>query len=89
MRVTNARGGESYHNFDAAYDVTLYEGGSRIQRGDHPAYTTSGNIGRSFGLEWGGGWQHPDMPHFQMTGGLTEVQMRARYEAGRDIYTGR
>jgi peptidoglycan L-alanyl-D-glutamate endopeptidase CwlK len=90
MRVTNARGGESFHNFGAAYDVTLYRGGSRIQRGDDPAYTTSGVIGRTFGLEWGGDWRtFRDMPHFQLTGGQTEAQMRARFEAGLDIYTGR
>ena len=86
--VTNAQGGESFHNFGAAYDVTMYRDGQPIQRGDDPAYQTSGIMGEAAGMEWGGRWNHPDMPHFQQTDGQTPAEMRQRYENGQDIYTG-
>jgi hypothetical protein len=46
--VTNAQGGESFHNFEAAYDVTMYRDGQPMKRGDDPAYKTSGIMGEAW-----------------------------------------
>ena len=68
-RVTNARGGESYHNFGRAIDVVpLDEGGSP----DWSAGTIDGGwerlgeLGEDQGLDWGGNWNSfQDRPHFE------------------------
>lgn len=67
-RVTNARGGESNHNFATAYDVGFFNGPNYIE--DGPEYDIAGRIGMEVGLEWGGTWTSPvDRPHFQYPGG--------------------
>lgn len=64
-KVTNAVGGQSYHNYKVAADfcfvsATPYEG----------PWQMFGEVGESFGLEWGGRWKSfPDRPHLQMTYG--------------------
>ncbi len=65
--VTNAKGGESYHNYRLAFDVVqMINGKPNWER--IPNYI--GSLGDSFGFEWGGNWQSIiDYPHFQMTFG--------------------
>ena len=64
-RVTNAKGGESNHNFGVAFDVGVFEGNAYLD--DSPAYDAVGAIGASIGLEWGGHWiSLVDKPHFQL-----------------------
>ena len=41
-------------------------------------WETLGQIADSMGVEWGGRWRHPDIPHFQYTGGITLAQARAQ-----------
>jgi peptidoglycan LD-endopeptidase CwlK len=74
--VTNARGGESYHNFGLAVDVVpltdnggIDWGASQLEDG----WSTIGNYGAATGLEWGGNWESfVDRPHFRDTlGGMT------------------
>jgi len=67
--VTNARAGQSYHNWQCAFDVAFREG-ARITY--HGPWEKIGAIGEALGLEWGGRWQSfPDRPHFQLTLGYT------------------
>lgn len=67
--VTNARGGDSYHNWGLAFDAVIYENG-RISNNINE-YKKMGQIGQRVGLEWGGTFKSiVDLPHFQYTFGL-------------------
>ena len=73
--VTNARGGQSYHNFGLAIDVAPVQGG-RVNPNAYPS-DRSVTIGKALGWEWGGGWRRfKDRPHFQMTGGGSLDELR-------------
>lgn len=64
--VTNAKGGESYHNFAVSFDVVDRKKGYDIN------WELVGKIGKTLGLEWGGDWtSFPDRPHFQYTAGFS------------------
>ena len=69
-KVTNAKGGYSYHNYGLAFDcVPIINKKAQWNRVD--LYNTMGEIGKSLGLEWGGDFKSiKDRPHFQWTGGL-------------------
>ena len=75
-RVTNARGGQSYHNYGLAFDVVEMNNG-RANWNTTPAnWNRIRDIGQRFGLEWGGSWtSFVDRPHFQMTFGHTTRQL--------------
>ncbi len=67
--ITNARGGESFHNYGLAFDVYYHITGSVHYKA---ILTLAGHMGQELGLEWGGNWETlVDMPHFQWSGGLT------------------
>lgn len=76
-KVTNARGGFSYHNFGIAWDIGIFDAdGKYMTQSDD--YEKAGAIGRSLGLEWGGDWPGiVDMPHFQCKSSLKIADMRA------------
>lgn len=84
-KVTNAKAGESFHNYGCAIDVIfLDKNGRRTYNGDWEALS---KIGKRCGLEWGGTWGQignvvndslytedsnlgfVDQPHFQYTAG--------------------
>lgn len=67
--VTNAKGGQSFHNWRVAFDVAFLKDGKATYEGD---WGKVGAIGESLGLEWGGRWDAIlDRPHFQYAGGYT------------------
>ena len=76
--VTNARAGESWHNYRCAVDAVPLLGG-KPQWGDASRYKRMGEIAESCGLEWAGRWTGKlrEEAHFQYTGGLTLAQLRA------------
>ena len=70
--VTNARAGQSLHNWKCAFDfVPVVDGKARWD--DKSAYATCGNIAESLGLEWAGRWTGKlrETAHCQYTGGLS------------------
>lgn len=79
--VTNARGGQSWHNWRCAYDVVPLRNGKPVwgtTGEDLKLWKRVGEIGKACGLEWGGDWkQLRDLPHFQWTGGLTLADLQA------------
>jgi hypothetical protein len=78
--VTNAKGGESYHNFGLAIDVVEMVDGQANWNADWPAI---GGLGKALGFEWGGDWfGFKDRPHFQMTGGRSLEELRELKAAG-------
>lgn len=77
--VTDAQGGDSYHNWGLAFDCAPAINGV-IQWNDTAAFTKMGRLGEQVGLEWGGHWttfaiQIVDLPHFQYTFGLSTEQL--------------
>jgi peptidoglycan LD-endopeptidase CwlK len=64
-KVTNAKGGESNHNFGIAFDIGVFDGATYL--GESPSYDAVGVLGKEVGLEWGGDWASiVDKPHFQL-----------------------
>ena len=74
-RVTNAKGGQSYHNWRVAFDVVPLRGGKPVwgtSGEDGKLWQAIGEIGEEIGLEWAGRWKtFKEFPHFQYTGGLS------------------
>ena len=66
--VTNAKCGQSSHNYQLAVDVAEYKDGKPWWNSTN--WEQIGRIGESVGLEWGGRWtSFIDKPHFQDLGG--------------------
>ena len=73
-KVTNARGGYSWHNFGLAADYAFIINGKVTWNGPWDVF---GRVARNCGLEWGGSWtKFKDRPHVQMTRGKSLAQMR-------------
>lgn len=72
-KVTNAKGGQSLHNYRVAYDVVPLRNGKPVWATtgeDGKLWETVGELGESVGLEWAGRWvKFREYPHFQFTGG--------------------
>jgi len=80
--VTYSKGGQSFHNYGAAYDVVILENNKAVWKS--PLYKKIGEIGEGLGLIWGGrfgeskqgagdGW---DAPHFQLKGRLEDFKAK-------------
>lgn len=82
--VTDARGGQSYHNFGLAFDVLVLDAMGKAHWSDsHPGWRQAGLTGEALGLEWGGSWTgFKDLPHFQYTGGLDLDRCRTLFGSG-------
>jgi len=83
--VTNARGGESLHQYRLTFD---------IHQNNNPAgafananfFATAGRIWRDMGGSWGGDWaSFPDRPHMEFTNGLTLRQLQNGTVMSNDI----
>lgn len=74
--VTNARGGESYHNYGLAVDIVpTDQNGKPTWQASQAVWETIGRAGERQGLEWGGRWgSFPDTPHFQFRGPTKEAK---------------
>jgi peptidoglycan L-alanyl-D-glutamate endopeptidase CwlK len=82
---TNARAGESFHNFGMAFDIELLDCGRVTWDSRHPGWRIAGEIGSGLGLLWGGHWKTiKDLPHFEIRGRLTLQECRALYPSGLD-----
>lgn len=80
--VTNAKGGQSFHNFGLAIDVVEIKNGKALW--NNPNWNKIGRIGKSVGFEWGGDWtSFKDKPHFQYTFGNRLATLRDRYNKGK------
>lgn len=78
LRVTNAKGGESYHNFGVAVDVVpdmVGDNAPFIPDWDekHPSWKRIIAVAESLGLTCGADWRTlPDFPHVQLVGRFPE-----------------
>lgn len=78
--VTNAKGGESYHNYGLAIDFALRTPEGDVvwdmERDDNgngkPDWLEVVELAKELGFTWGGDWANfPDYPHLQMDFGLS------------------
>jgi len=80
-KVTNARGGQSNHNFGVAWDIGIFQGGQYL--GESPLYAQVATIGKGLGLEWGGDWaRFRDEPHFQVVREDNLNEVAAKFQEG-------
>jgi peptidoglycan L-alanyl-D-glutamate endopeptidase CwlK len=97
--VTNAKGGQSLHNYGLALDIALikdtngdgtYETSSWEDTVDFDKDGTADwmeivKIFKRSGWEWGGDWKFKDRPHFQKTFGHSWKTLLAKYKASQFI----
>lgn len=94
--VTNAKGGQSIHNYHLAWDIVLL-----LDKDNNGTFETAvwntvidfDNDGiadwmeavkhfESIGATWGGRWRFSDKPHFQMDFGHNWKSLKALYKKG-------
>lgn len=82
--VTNAKAGQSWHNFGLAFDIVVLDSMGKVDwDASHPGWQKAAELGKSVGLEWGGDWKRfKDLPHFQYTGGLNLARCRELHSRG-------
>lgn len=70
-KVTNAKAGQSFHNYKVAFDFVPIRHG-KAQWNDLALFQQCGEIAESCGLEWAGRWKaFKELAHCQYTGGLS------------------
>ena len=80
--VTCAKAGKSWHNWKRAFDVVPLVNGKPVWN-DLVLWDRIGKIGEANGLEWAGRWVHfRELPHFQMTEGLSLDGLLAAHPKG-------
>ena len=81
MRVTNARAGQSWHNWRCALDFVPTVAG-KPQRNDLATFARCGAIAEAVGFEWVGRWKtFRVLAHIQYTARLS----LADFQAGRTL----
>ena len=89
-KVTNARGGQSIHNYGLAFDVVILR--DKDNNGTFESIDWDINSEyfkivvayfKSKGYEWGGDWKNfKDYPHFQKSFGYTWQQLKKKVDSG-------
>ncbi|MBX9597217.1 MAG: M15 family metallopeptidase [Burkholderiales bacterium] len=75
--VTNARGGDSIHNYRLAFDFVPLQDG-KPEWSDIDLFKQCGAVAMLIGLEWGGEWVHfKDYPHCQYLNGITLTELKS------------
>lgn len=100
QRVTNSKGGQSYHNYGLAFDMALmydkdgngtWEALSWDQKTDgdkdsHPDWLEVVEVFEAAGYVWGGRFHSiPDAPHFEKTFGHNWRALLALHNGGKFI----
>jgi peptidoglycan L-alanyl-D-glutamate endopeptidase CwlK len=80
--VTNAKAGQSFHNYRVAFDFVPIVGGKCVWN-DAGLFAKCGRIAQSLGLEWAGAWagKFKETAHCQFTGGL----LLADFQKGKTL----
>jgi peptidoglycan L-alanyl-D-glutamate endopeptidase CwlK len=96
-KVTNARGGQSYHNFGQAIDIVLLVDKDKNGTFETASWETNVDfdgdgvadwmevvkIFKLHGWAWGGDWKFIDKPHFEKTFGYSVKQLDAMVKTNR------
>jgi hypothetical protein len=90
QKVTNAKGGQSYHNYGLAIDLCVLDTKDADKDGDTKEVLWSYDnaalspIAAKHGIEWGGNWQSTkDRPHFQISYGYSWQQLLDLHNANK------
>ncbi len=79
--VTNAKPGDSWHNWGRAFDIVPLRNGKPVwgtTGADLDLWHRLGDIGEACGLEWAGRWRtFREFPHFQDTLGASLAALKA------------
>lgn len=100
-KVTNAKGGQSYHNFGLAFDIVLLKDSKGTGKFDAATWETNVDfdgdgkadwqeivtIAKQHGWAWGGDWKFTDMPHFEKTLGKSVIDLNKMVQEGK-VYPG-
>lgn len=83
-KVTNAKGGQSYHNYGLACDFCLLLNGGKevswdrerdIDKDGVKDWEEVVNIFKKYGWTWGGDWRWKDYPHFEKSLGYHHTEL--------------
>ena len=99
--VTNAKGGQSYHNFGLAFDIVLLKDSNGDGTFETASWETNVDfdkdgkadwqevvtICKQHGWAWGGDWKFVDMPHFEKKFGFSVVDLNERVKQGK-VFSG-
>ncbi|MDY3400773.1 M15 family metallopeptidase [Riemerella anatipestifer] len=99
-RVTNARGGQSYHNYGLAIDICLLvdkDGNGTYETAVWDTKADFDNdkiadwqeivaIFKRYGWTWGGDWRFTDPPHFQKIFGKSIADLQGLYNRQKTEY---
>ena len=74
--VTNAKAGQSAHNYGFAIDIVPIVDGKPDWNGADPVWEQLGKLGEAAGLEWAGRWTtFNEKPHFQLPNWRDRIQV--------------
>ena len=90
-KVTNAKAGQSFHNYGLAFDFCLVQNGKTIwdvkkdfDNDKVPDWMEVVKIFKDAGYKWGGDFTSIyDAPHFEKTFGYSWKQLFEKYNAGK------
>ena len=90
--VTNAKGGQSYHNWGLSCDFCLLHKDGSISWNMHEDLDKDGIADwmevvkhfKSIEAVWGGDWKFVDKPHFEKTFGYNWRDLKSKYD-GKDF----
>lgn len=78
--VTNAKGGQSFHNYGVAVDIGVFSKTGAYLQDEKMYQLVAKHCGRN--LEWGGSWASiKDWPHYQLPG-LALADVASKFMAG-------
>lgn len=92
--VTDARPGQSYHNYGLAVDIALiidgktavWDRNTDFDTDKIPDWMECVAVFKKYGWEWGGDWKSfKDYPHFQKTFGYTWQKLHLMYNRSQLI----
>ena len=76
-RVTNAKAGQSFHNYRCAFDFVPIVNGKADWK-NVATFRRCGEIAEAIGLEWAGRWvRFREMAHCQFTNGLSLADLKS------------
>ena len=94
-KVTNAKGGQSIHEYHLAFDIVLLldkDGDGKFESATYEMldFDKDGKADwmevvdsfKSIGFSWGGDWKFKDKPHFEMTFGHSWRTLKEMVENG-------
>ena len=94
-KVTNAKGGSSFHNYGLAFDIAILLDNDKNGTFESISYAQDANFMKVVnffkfkGYEWGGDFKtFKDKPHFQMTFGksITELKNKKTFTEDGKLY---